>query len=285
MPLRWGLALTVALCAVAAASVVFGFGGDVSLVGPAILAVLCWLTAVMTRRSPPALAVARGRALWLQLAGCAVAMVATGLEGARLNGVMPPGFQVPVWSAVHDAIRYTAAFGMFGNGVANLVLYCLPLGIVLTALSVPVRDLGLGPFRRRAAASAVIWLVPPAAVCAVLLVTGVVGAGPLGAQLLKNVLNNGFSEEFLFRGMIFGRLRAVMGDGAALVTQAVLFALWHFGTDWQSTGGSVPGTIAEMVSVQLTLGLALGYVTLRTGNVAVGSAFHVFFDTLGSMVL
>jgi hypothetical protein len=42
----------------------------------------------------------------------------------------------------------------------------------------------------------------------------------------------------------------------ALLLQAVLFGLWHFGTDYVGSGGNLLGMFVEMVTVQMTLGLA-----------------------------
>lgn len=254
---------------------------------PAVLALLCWLTAVVTRRAGRADPVVRGRALWAQLSACALVFLAAGLEGARLNGALPAGFQVPLWSDVYGwfiAGPVGGAFGVsFANGVANLLLYCVPIGVVLLALSVPLRGLGFGHFRRGSAATAVIWLLVPVSVTVALLFNGALTAPAAGALLLNNLLNNGFSEEFLFRGVIFGRLRAVMSDNKALLLQAVLFGVWHFGTDYVGNGGNLGGMALEMVTVQMVIGLAMGYLTLRTGNIAISSAAHMFLDALNSL--
>jgi hypothetical protein len=36
---------------------------------------------------------------------------------------------------------------------------------------------------------------------------------------------------------------------------------------------------AEVIVDQTTFGLAMGYITLRTGNIAIGSVFHLLLDS------
>lgn len=248
----------------------------------AALALLCWLTAVLTRGGDGA-PIARGRAVGAQLTACAVVVVAAGLEGARINDVLPV-VRVPLWSDARDAILEARIGGEFANGVANLLLYCVPIGLALLVLAVPPSALGLGGFGRGSGACAAIWLLPPAAVVAAVLAGGSLTPTVAGRILLSNLLNNGVSEEFLWRGAVYGRLRAVMTEQPALFAQAALFGLWHFGTDYAGHGANLLGMLAEMITDQMTLGLAMGYLTLRTGNIAIASAFHVFYDSIGKVL-
>jgi membrane protease YdiL (CAAX protease family) len=77
-----------------------------------------------------------------------------------------------------------------------------------------------------------------------------------------------------------GRLSAVMSGERALYVQALLFGLRHFNADFHAFKGDLVGTFAEMIVSQITAGLALGYVTQRTGNVAIATGFHVLYDSV-----
>ncbi len=86
--------------------------GRMLLAGPATLALLCWLTAVVTRHGGDAAPAVRGRAVWAQLLACATVFIATGLEGARLDHALPAGFQARLLIA--GAVAGSSAMPMMG---------------------------------------------------------------------------------------------------------------------------------------------------------------------------
>jgi membrane protease YdiL (CAAX protease family) len=238
----------------------------------AVLAVLCLLTWWFTRKGgepgrPPA-----GRAIALQLIVCAAIVVLTGLDGMSFDRLH-----------IHAPVAALAAPYMprdLADGVANVALYCLPIAIVLFALGVPLRAMGLGKFRSGSVATAVSWLVLPLAFFGWFVITG---RAPLLFVLrvwVSNALQNGFSEEFLFRGAIMSRLSVVMSGERALFVQAFLFGLWHLAPDFQAFKGDLVKTFAAMVVSQMASGLAWGYVTQRTGNIAIATGFHLLDDSL-----
>lgn len=260
--------------------------GHASLYTAAALAIFCaltrWFTSGTNADDPPR----PGRRIAIQLLACVFVVAATGVEGARFNHVAPGWLRVPGWAELHDAIYAVAAQHMridIANGVTGFVLYCVPIALVLLALGVPLGQQGLGRFRRGSVATAIAWLIVPLSAFAWMFATGRIPVGFGLLNWLSNLLQNGVSEEFLWRGVIMGRLRAVMTSEAALYLQAALFGLWHFGAVYHAFNGDAVGMIAEMIVMQMTVGLALGYVTQRTGNIAIGSAFHLLFDSANDL--
>jgi membrane protease YdiL (CAAX protease family) len=235
-----------------------------------ILAVACVLTWHFTASAAPPRRVERGRFLPVQLAACAIVFLAT-------------AFDLPGWSAFHNGIFTIAAASMpdqFANGITNFITYCVPIAAVLFALGVPLRRQGLGKFQKGSLPSAISWLALPIAVFVIALAFGKIHMGTVASAWLSNLLQNGVSEEFLWRGAIMGRLRAVMSPVNAIVLQALLFGAWHFHADMIGYHGDFVNAVADMIASQALFGVAAGFVTLRTGNIAIASAFHLLFDSL-----
>jgi membrane protease YdiL (CAAX protease family) len=76
----------------------------------------------------------------------------------------------------------------------------------------------------------------------------------------------GIFEELAFRGVIFGALQRVLGSGEALLVSALMFAILHL---------SVP----SMPHLFL-MGLALGWLRLRTGSLLPGMLMHFTHNLL-----
>lgn len=68
-----------------------------------------------------------------------------------------------------------------------------------------------------------------------------------------------FFEEFFFRGIFMGRMRSY-GDGFAVCTSALLFGLFH-------------GNLHQ-IPFAILVGLAIGYIVVRTNNIWLGVAIH-----------
>jgi membrane protease YdiL (CAAX protease family) len=257
-------------------------GGTESVFVVVALAVFCLLTWWFTRKGEEPLRSPKGRLIVVQLIFCAFIVLLTGLDGTVFNRVAPAWLLLPGWHDLRDAIVGKAGHYLpfdLANGVANTILYCVPVAVVLLALGVPLRALGLGRFRAGSLASGLTWLVPPLSFFAWFVLTGRVPVAGVLRIWVSNLLQNGFGEEFLFRGAIMGRLSAVMGDERALYLQALLFGLWHFGADFHAFKGDLLATFAEMIATQAAVGLAFGYVTQRTGNIAISSVFHLLLDS------
>ena len=246
--------------------------GTIDLVLGAILAIACALTWRFTRDAPVEPRRKEGRALPLQLLLCGFVVIATALDG-----------MLPAWGVVRRAIYAVAALHVspdIANGVTNFTLYCVPLALVLLVLGVPLAQLGIGRFRRGSAGSAVVWLILPLGIFAYAILSGKLTVSVMLAVWLSNLLQNGVSEELLWRGLVFGRLSAVMKTEHALFIQAVLFGAWHASADMHAYHGDLINAVADMIASQAMFGLALGYLRIRTGNIAIGAAFHLLFDSL-----
>lgn len=257
--------------------------GAYSLLEASILAILCLLTRWFTRKGAGTPArTPHGRMIGLQMLIVIVVILAITLEGSFSYHLTPAWARMPLWSTLHDSILTRASPHMafaYANGVANLVMYCLPIAVGLLLLGVPLAQQGLGRFRKGSLASAMAWLLPMLGIFVVLVATGRISLRYVPRTWLSNLLQNGVSEEFLWRGAILGRLRAVMSSEHALYLQALLFGLCHAGVLFSMFKGNLPGLFAEVIVDQTTFGLAMGYITLRTGNIAIGSVFHLLLDS------
>ena len=246
--------------------------GTIDLVLGAFIAIACVLTRRLTAGETTSETRAEGRAFPLQVFACAVVITETGLEGL-----------LPALSLIRHGIFGAASVWFsadIANGITNFVLYCIPLMLILVVLKVPYSKLGIGRFLRGSASSAAVWLVLPVGIFAYEFASGRVSVPVVLAVWLSNLLQNGFSEELLWRGLVFGRLNAVMRTEYALFLQAFLFGAWHLNTDIAGYHGDVLNAIADMIASQAMFGLGMGYLRVRTGNVAIGSAFHLLFDSL-----
>lgn len=70
-----------------------------------------------------------------------------------------------------------------------------------------------------------------------------------------------FYEEFIFRGILLGQLRRY-GDGMAIVISSLLFGIFH--------------SNLEQIPFAFLVGLALGYILVRTNNIWLTIAIHFF---------
>lgn len=264
--------------------VVSGYGFPVFSAVMAILYLLfCLLTVAITEPNPPVRAVASERPrLWLQLGIIAVFIVLTALGGLAFHGVLPDDFSVPLWSPLVKALEDIGG-NWFGNDnyLANPVKYfVLPLIALLLA---GARFRGLGFARgHRVGRVLLLWGAPLLAYFVYALVSGQTTLTRLASRLVSNFMQNGFFEEFLFRGALQTRLRLFTGAGWALVLQALLFGVWHLGLGFTNTGhaGLLPATASTIVN-QAVIGLAFGVLFERTRNLLMPSIVHILINTLG----
>lgn len=167
-----------------------------------------------------------------------------------------------------------------GNAVANPVQYfVLPL-LALWWLGAKPADLGLQRGQRTWRVCA-IWLVIPVLTWGVLLATGQLPAQTLARRLLGNALQNGFFEEFLFRGALYSRLRNVLSPAWALVGQSLLFGLWHLDANLRMFDGDWLAALAWCVVSQALIGLLLGILFQRTRSLIAPSVAHVLMNAFG----
>jgi membrane protease YdiL (CAAX protease family) len=171
--------------------------------------------------------------LWLQLLLIGFVIAITGLSA----------FNPPLWSAM---VAWLMAFGERilpvqwvggpGNAVANPVQYFVLPFVALLLLGARPAELGLGRGHRAWLVCA-IWGAIPVLTWLVLLVLGRLAPQLLARRLIGNGLQNGFFEEFLFRGALQTRLQVVLNPTWALAVQALIFGLWHLSANTQMMDG------------------------------------------------
>lgn len=218
---------------------------------------------------------------WVQVAviGVFIALIGwSGLVFHRVTGVGP----APGWG---ELTRSLGSLGdrLLGNGnyLANPVTYVvLPL-IVLMLLGARPRELGFGK-GHRVGRVILLWAAIPVGFLAVAVATGQLSVERVANRLVSNSMQNGFWEEFLFRGALQTRLRLLLTPEWAIVIQALVFGAWHLGLGYANTGhtGFLPA-LASTIVHQATIGLAFGIVFERTRNLLAPTVAHVLANTMG----
>jgi membrane protease YdiL (CAAX protease family) len=127
-----------------------------------------------------------------------------------------------------------------------------------------------------------LWVSIPLVFFVINIINGSTSLIWLGAMFVGNLLRNGFSEEFLFRGALQTRLKEWLGSDWALVIQALAFAIWHLGADTQFMGGDVLQGLALGIASHSISGLAMGVIFQRTRNLIAPSIVHVVINMFGS---
>ena len=96
--------------------------------------------------------------------------------------------------------------------------------------------------------------------------TDAVHGGGLVLLVVVLVVGAPIVEELFFRGLVLGALRSRLSDGWAVVVSAVAFGLGH----------------VELVQLPalVVLGVALGYLAVRTGRLGPGMWAHAAFNAV-----
>jgi len=248
------------------------------LANTAFLGLLLWLTARVTRPLPPTEAPRQSpRRVWIQLGVLGVIIVLTALQ--------PQG--LPLWSplvarlqAAGEATLPVEWFGGPGNALANPVMYFVIPLLLLLALGARPRELGLGRGHRVAQAS-LVWLAAPGLVLLLSALFGAITAQVFVRRVISNFFQNGFFEEFLFRGALQTRLSRFLAPPWALVAQAFLFGVWHIRPNLVAFDGDVLAALAWCIVSQGVIGLAFGFVFHRTRNLVAPTVAHVMMNVMG----
>ncbi|MFY9719437.1 MAG: CPBP family intramembrane glutamic endopeptidase [Candidatus Cybelea sp.] len=216
-------------------------------------------------------AAATGWRLWAR-----VAVVATTLA------LVIPGRQL-LWhsSAVAAIQRFSAPVHLGADSaIPNFVFYALVPGLLLLALGAKPIELGLTAWRKGGTLALLGALVLPAIFTVIWFAKADGSVALLLFFFVRNLLSNGFSEEFLMRGMLFSHLRAFMSKEWGLVTQAFLFGLFHF------EAGERPGwglEAAAVIAMNAPIGYFLGLMALRARSVVFTGLIHATLDMMGEM--
>jgi membrane protease YdiL (CAAX protease family) len=248
------------------------------------LVVLGLATILLTANAPvtpPADDAAKGQRgrWWIQLAVVLAFAVLTAQRGMVFHKDAPGAFAtIPLWSPLVSLL--TTLWGkVLPNpfwGV-NPTLYVLLPGICLLALGARWRELG---FARgyRSWTVALLWSAVFLVPIVIALISGGLGALLFLKYLVSNLLQNGFSEEFLMRGALMTRLMPLVGRSWAAVLSAIVFGMWHLGLNTQAVGGNYLAGLALGVISQGTFGLAMAIVFLRTRNLLAPTIIHILAD-------
>jgi len=238
-----------------------------------LIVVLSLLTLPLTRGAPTAAPTATSRVrVWVQLAIVLLFVLFTGYRGLLLNGAI--SVKSGSLSLVTPLIVFLARFPL---DVINPLLYCaLPLlFLLLTGLGLREVGFARGYHSWRVT---LLWCTPLLVAFIVPLLGGT-RLSALGLALLHNSLRNGFFEEFLFRGALMAVLVRLLGQRWGIVLSALLFGLWHLGTNTVGFGGNFLAGAAFGVVDQAVIGLGFALIVYRTRNLLASSIVHVLLNT------
>ena len=257
-----------------------GFPFD-SLILVGIFMPLSLVTVLLTEPAPPNPAEANERPrIRLQVGLILLFVVLTGWTGLMFHDVTAAS--IPIWTPLVDALgRLGDAWLGATTYVMNPVSYVvLPLAVLLLA-GAGLRSLGFGP-GHRVGRVLLLWASIPFAFFAIAFASGQLSLGRLLGGFASNFLNNGFSEEFLFRGALQTRLRRLWTPAWAVVIGALVFGIWHLGLGFDNTGhaGLLPALASTIVN-QAVIGLAFGVIFERTRNIVAPTIVHILVDSLG----
>ncbi len=100
--------------------------------------------------------------------------------------------------------------------------------------------------------------------------------GSLGAAVLWGLVfafANGFMEELWMRGIFLKRLEPLLGLGGAVLLTSIVFSAVHVGAVYL-----MPVAIPFMLAYALTLGIACGYLIMKTGSLWGATLIHATAD-------
>jgi membrane protease YdiL (CAAX protease family) len=246
----------------------------------AILALLTIpLTEGVTRLAPIETHCSR-RQLWWQVAFLLVVILFATYRGIVFS--LPGALHIPL---LYPFARWSFSFlgapsTFFGNWIAVPLLYFLiPLAFLLP-LGARWSELGLGR-GYRSWRVLLLWSALPLIALIVFLVIGASSLVPLLFVVAGNIFQNGFFEEFLFRGALMTRLNYLIRRDWGLVLSSLVFGLFHIGVQTSTLHGDWLAGAAYTITDQAVFGLGMAMIFLRTRNLLASSIFHVLLNTVG----
>lgn len=249
------------------------------------LLVITWFLLRRLAPNPPETGAPRHSraALSVQVVLILAFVLLTGLSAMDFHNVAPAGWEhIPLWTPVEQVLEMAGGL-LFGqdNWVRNPCLYMIFPGAVLALCGVGAAELGLTKgYRSWAVASPFLLVVGAlAGVKAALGDTRVLYVLPFA--ILDNFLQNGFMEEFLFRGALQTRLNPLIGEGWSLVISSLLFGVWHLGATTAMLGGDYLAGLAMSIASQGTIGLVFGMIAMRTRSLIAPTVAHITLNLLG----
>jgi membrane protease YdiL (CAAX protease family) len=238
-----------------------------------LIAVLSLLTIPLTVNVQPVsyTSVPKAR-LWIQLGIVMFFVLLTGYEGLFTNGAIAVQSATPSF-----AIPSILFLTHLPPAVINPLFYFVLPVLFLLPTGIRWRAIGFAHGYRSWAVT-LLWCVPMMIVIIVALFVGGTRISTLALALLRNSLNNGFFEEFLFRGVLMAILIQLLNRRWGIVLSSLLFGLWHLGTNTASFGGSLLAGAAFGIVSQAAIGLGFAIVVYRTRSLLASSIIHVMLD-------
>jgi len=236
-----------------------------------IVLLIVILVVPLTRNAPSITTPAPHRRpiLWLQVALLGGIIVIIGFYGVMFHRLLP-SIHLPLWD-----IRL---FLMLTN---PLLYFVLPM-LLLFFTGARFREVGFGSGWH--SWRVIVFFIGVRCIVGSLgilpFVTSPNQAAFLPVAFAVNMLQNGFSEEFLFRGALQARLRWLLSPSWAVVVSSLLFGLWHIGAVTQAVGDNYLAGVAYTIVNQATMGLFLGVIFWRTRNLLACSIIHAFLNSL-----
>lgn len=127
-----------------------------------------------------------------------------------------------------------------------------------------------------------IWLTIPFISLGYMLLTGVFTPTSAMTLFVSLLIGNAFLEEFLYRGALQTRLMRWAGTQWALILQALIFGVLHFGFMYHKYfEGDLIAALSGSIVVQGISGLAFGYLFLKTRNLLACTVFHLMINLSG----
>lgn len=250
-------------------------GNFLTVIGQLVLTALelvyLALTIMLTPNPPPDQP-SRGRSLLGQyafLAGLlAFTFLYTSLFHAARTGAEP--LNIPGFTALAQALV------TLDTRLANPLLYVLvPLVVLTLIFGVRPSGLGLRPGYRSLAVG-LVWIAVNALFAIIQVLTGRFTLAFVVNRVVGNVLQNGFVEEFLWRGVIQTRLALWLTPAWGALISTLLFGLWHFDANLGMFQNQALPTLAFCIVSQARFGLVMSVVFLRTRSLVAPGLAHTF---------
>jgi membrane protease YdiL (CAAX protease family) len=251
------------------------------------LLLFCGLTIYITEDDPQMLTPStqnQGRIV-AQLLIIVAVIGFTAFESIRWHGLVNNA-AIPLWTPLVTWIgQWGARFltvEIVGDpylALVNPFRYVVVPLLALLLLGANRRELG---FRRghRSWRVILLWCAVGLAVWTIQLFSGQIGFDYLRRVLIANLLQNGFAEEFLFRGALQTRLARLMPLPWALTAQAVIFAIWHVGAGARLMDGDILAGMAVNIILLTGYGLAYGIIFWRTRSLIACSVVHASLNAI-----
>lgn len=168
------------------------------------------------------------------------------------------------------------------TALPNLLFYVLVPGVLLFLLGAKPLELGLVMWRKGGWYTLGAASILPLVSIGIWIFNGHATLNRLLQWTAHNFLSNGFSEEFLLRGITLSHLRAFLSSKSALVVQAIIFALLHLSGFNRPSNWALEA--ARVIAMTAPTGYFFGLLALRTRSVFLPGIIHTTYDTMNDLL-